>query len=303
MQVVKQEILDAVDKRFAQGDSFRMRHRFKNDGSECTPVDKDPAMTVTRVSNGWIFHCHRCHVSGVISNNNLNPGQTRARIEALKKIPINKVTEKVDLPNDFEQLTDKDLASEIPWGAYHWLWQYNITEEDFLNFKIGWSKAYQRVIIPLYEWAKFGDEWSSKLVGWVGREVKYSSKEERVKAGIPKYLTRAKKGKRRFFMIMGEEGKVVICEDCVSAMKVNMSTGYTTVALLNTSVSTDLMRWLRGKTIYLWLDSDMLADSVKQVNRMRELGLDAKHVHTPKDPKAYNTVFIKDTIGRKKDGK
>jgi hypothetical protein len=44
----------------------------------------------------------------------------------------------------------------------------------------------------------------------------------------------------------------------------------------------------------------MLANSVKTVNRMRTLGLNAKHVHTPKDPKIYNSLAIRETIRVKK---
>ena len=97
-------------------------------------------------------------------------------------------------------------------------------------------------------------------------------------------------------MTMGDTDTVVICEDCLSAIKVNLATGYCTVALLNTDVGDDLMRWLRGKKIFLWLDGDMLAESVKKVDTMRQLGLDAKRLYTTKDPKDYNSVYIMDVV-------
>jgi hypothetical protein len=225
-----------------------------------------------------------------------SPVQTRARLEALKKIPINKVTEKVDLPHDFEQMTDLDDANTVPWAAYHWLWKYGIKEDDMLKYKIGYSKSYGRVVLPIYEYAEVGDAIAKKLVGWVGREIKYSNKEERKKAKVPKYLTRSKKGKRRYFMTFGRGDTVVICEDILSAIKINLATGHTTVALLNATVGDDLLRWLRGRTVYLWLDANMLAESVKRVERMRQFGINAKHVHTPKDPKEYNTLFISDKL-------
>jgi hypothetical protein len=297
MNPISQVILDAVGERLKQqGDSFRMRHKKKNNGDTCTSPDKDPAMVVTRVENGWIYYCQRCHLQGKIHDNKLSPGQTRARMEALKNVKMNKVTERVDLPNDFIQMTDKSESNTVPWAAYHWLWQYNIVEEDFLKYRVGWSDAYSRVIIPIYEFAMLGDTVAEKLVGWVGREVKFKSKEERKKARVPKYLTRAKKGQRRYFQCHGNPDIVVICEDCVSAMKVNKSTGYTTIALLQTVVGNQLMRQLRGKKIYLWLDSDMRMASIRQVNRMRQLGLDAHHIYTNKDPKDYNTLYIQDTL-------
>ena len=55
-------------------------------------------------------------------------------------------------------------------------------------------------------------------------------------------------------MTLGDEDTVVVCEDCLSAIRVHESTGYCCLALLNTDVGEDLMRWLRGRKVYLWLD-------------------------------------------------
>jgi hypothetical protein len=290
-KAIEDVILNAVAGRYQTGDTFRLRHK------ACTDKDKDPAMNVNRGQNGWAWYCHRCGEGGYIFDSSLSPTQTAAKIAANKE-PINKVTEHITLPLDFEPIKG-DRTCTVPYAALHWLWQYSLTNEEIMKFNIGWSGRYKRVIIPLYEFAYMGDEIARKLVGWVGREVKYKTKEERKKAGVTKYRTRAKKGKRRHFVCPGEQNTVVIVEDCISAMKVNIATGYTTVALLNTSVGTDLMRWLRGKKIYLWLDGDMLASGVKQVNRMRSLGLAAYHVYTSKDPKEYNPVAIREQLENK----
>lgn len=291
MDVIPAEVLEAVGKSFTQGDSFRMHHKYRSNGTVCTTPDKDPAMTVTRVSNAWVFHCHRCHISGSISDNRLAPGSTRKKLKALRALPIHEDSAKITLPHDFDQMTERGEEADIPWDAYHWMWRFGITSKEFLKFHIGYSQLYQRVIIPLYEYAEVGNDTARKLVGWIGRNTLHtkSSKE-------PKYITRAQKGKRRFFIAPGVPGTVVICEDCISAIKISMATGYMAVALLNTSVSDDLMRQMRGRKIFLWLDGDMLAHSVKTVQRMRQLGLNAKHIHTPKDPKEYNTLFIKDSL-------
>jgi 5S rRNA maturation endonuclease (ribonuclease M5) len=298
MTPIKDEIMKAIENsgRFLNGDSFRIRHKEKTDGTVCTFDHDDPAMVVTRTNSGWIYFCHRCHCMGNLKDTGLSPDLTRARIEALKKIPVSKATEKVDLPHDFMQMEEKLDHDQVPWNAYHWLWKYNITKEDMLKYKIGWSPSYQRVIIPLYEYAEAGDAIARKLVGWCGREVKYNSKEERKKAKAVKYLTRSKKGKRRYFMTMGNRDKVVICEDALSAMKVNRATGYTTIALLNTTLNDDLMRWLRGREVWLWLDPDMKSESIKKVKRMQQLGLKAHHIDSNKDPKDYNTIWISDLI-------
>ena len=289
-------ILEAVEGRYAQGDSFRIRHTEEVNGSVCTTKDKPPAMTVTRTAYGWVYHCHRCHTSGCATDSNTSPTNTKERLKAIKNSKIDKTVAEVTLPNDFQPMSRRENDSTIPWAAYHWIWQYGISSEDFTKFNVGWSQLYQRVIIPLYEYAHWGDEdvtLARDLVGWVGRDV--NSKDIQRETNTPKWLTRSKKGKRRYFATPGDD-TVVLVEDAISAIVVHLATGHTTIGLLTTSVSEDLMRVLRGKTIYLWLDGDMLAHSVATVDRMRQLGLKAKHIHTPKDPKEYNKTFIQDTL-------
>jgi len=292
--MIEDIILEAVEGRYAQGESFRIRHDNKVDGTVCTRIDQPPAMTVTRTSYGWMYHCHRCHTSGCATDSKTSPKNTMERVKAIKNSKIDKVVEMVTLPNDFQPMSKREKDSTVPWAAYHWIWQYGIASEHFTKFHVGWSALYNRVIIPLYEYAEVGDELARKLVGWVGRNV--DSKDIQRETNTPKWLTRSRKGKRRYFMAPGDQ-TVVLVEDAISAIVVHLATGHTTIALLTTSVSEDLMRELRGKTIYLWLDGDMLAHSVATVDRMRQLGLNAKHIHTPKDPKTYNKIFIQDTLG------
>jgi len=149
MEPINKVILAAVDGKFSQGDSFRMRHTLLENGSVCTPLDKDPAMTVTRIANGWVYHCHRCHKAGAVFDSGLNPTQTKKRIEASQKVEINKVTAQITLPLDFEPMTDEE-NSPVPYEALHWLWKYSITEAQIMQFNIGWSDRYRRVILPLY---------------------------------------------------------------------------------------------------------------------------------------------------------
>ena len=296
-------ILKAVGGHFVQGDSFRIRHEYMENGNVCTPMEKSPAMVVTRVSNGWLFVCHRCHKQGMIPDKSMSPGKTRARIEALKSITIDKKVEEVNLPADIVYMHPSSYPvvndmnqGDIPWEAYHFLWQYGITGNTIPKYQIGWSPMWQRLIIPIYEYGNFGKELTYKLVGWVGRNTKYKKGDK-----YPKWLTRTKKNKRRFFTAPGYPDIVVLVEDVVSAIKVNLATGNTVIALLNTKVSDDLMRWLRGKVSYLWLDGNMLAESVKTVSRMRDLGLNAKHIYTTKDPKEYNSLYIIDCIQSKEE--
>lgn len=297
---VHEMILRAVASRKHQrGDGFRLRHPFKDDGTVCTPDDKDPALTVTRINKGFLYRCFRCGKRGFVEYGKLSPKATADRLLRMQEKHVGQV-EKVSLPYDYRPMVD-DKDDEIPWDAYHWIWKYTLSGTDMERWGVGYSAAYNRVILPIYEYALLGDDKCKKLVGWVGRELKYKTKEERKKAKVAKYLTKTQKNaKRAYFMCPGskevENNSVILVEDILSAIKVwNALRGeVTTMALLTTSIGTDLMRWLRNRKVFLWLDGDMLAESVKLVAKMRDLGIAAFHFHTNKDPKDYNTVYIGD---------
>jgi hypothetical protein len=201
-----------------------------------------------------------------------------------------------DLPFDFQPFVPhrgEEHGGAIPWVYCNHMWKYGLVEEEFYLYNVGWSKTWQRVIIPLYEYTFAGELPTRKLVGWVGRDPTWT--KTHAAPDHPKWLTRAQRGARRYFMAPGDDpkGPVVLVEDAISAIKVWKATDYTSIALLTTSVSNELMRKLRDRKIYLWLDPDQLANSVKIVCRMQELGLDAHNVHTTKDPKDYNELAIR----------
>lgn len=302
MEATRDYVLRAVASRKSHvGDAVRLRHEFKKDGTECTPVSKDAAMTVTHIQNGWIYNCHRCGESGFIPNTNISPGMTKERLDMLKKSQVRhkEAVEKVTLPFDFIPMNESRELDAVPWNAYHWIWRYSLGGEDMLRWNIGWSPSYQRVITPIYEYAILNNEQCKKLVGWVGREVKYQRKEEREKAGVAKYLTKKMKGAKRAYFTcpnIVDTGHVILTEDIISAIKVwnSLRGKVETIALLTTTIDNDLILQLRNKKIFLWLDGDMLRKSVKTVSRLRSLGLAAYWIHTPKDPKEYNELYISD---------
>jgi hypothetical protein len=213
------------------------------------------------------------------------------------------------LPFDFRPFVSGDGSQQIssnpniadsktvPWVAYNHLAKYGISHECMSKFNIGWSPSWHRIIFPLYEYTTVSDKKKRKYWGWVGRDPSWDGKDP----SNPKWMSRTNREKRRYYNCPGIENKVVLVEDAISATRVWSATKYTTIALLNTFVCNDLSRTLRGKTIYLWLDGDQLAHSVATVSRMRELGLDARRIHTPKDPKDYNEFAIQTTLKNERE--
>lgn len=280
-------LLKTLESRFNQkGDTFRLKHEFKMNGDVCTDKSKGPAMTVTRDTGGWVWHCHRCNESGFIGDKFVNPNMTLKKIENIK-------TEKpkeeyiVKLPDDYNSMIrDKDhvIKKEIPFEAYSWLWKYGITEQDMLDYGFGWSDKYKMVILPLPSTDK------RVLRGWIGRNVMDNDQKY--------HIQKPKGSDRLYFSPSTEHGKfkeqVILVEDCLSAIKVYKAIKTKVIALLTTSIDEDLILKLKEDDVYIWLDADALAKSVAMVTRLRQLGIKAKHIYTAKDPKCYNVVAIKE---------
>lgn len=297
---IPQEITDAMSSSMAIGESIRLQHMFKANGQPCS-VNKDArSLSLTRTIEGWLFNCHRCHYSGFISDTTRTISDVKNEVERLKR-GITSVSPKVALPRDFTPMKglprhESTGTLHVPWDAYHWLWESDLDQFDIEHFNIGWSAAYQRVIIPCYKIGTLNpsrDE-ARQLIGWIGREVKYKSKQGRVAAGVVKYLTkRADNLRHLLFTAYHPSNKVVLVEDALSAIKIRKVGGATGIALLTTYIPLELVQQLKNKEVFIWLDGDMLVKSVRYTDRFRQLGLPVKFIHTLLDPKEYDQLSIR----------
>lgn len=310
METIRNDVLRAVSRRkYNKGDKFRLRHEFKRDGTICTNDKKDPAMTVTKLTRGFVYICHRCGEAGFIDNDKISPAMTKERLNRLSGplVNVRPFTAKVTLPYDFKPMSN-EKDPNIPWQAFHWIWRYSLNYVDINRWNIGWSSGYGRVILPIYEYTMSDNNPDKKLLGWIGREVKFKTKEERETHKVSKYITKKQLNNKRIFFkcpAVINTNNVILTEDIISAMKVwnALSGKVETIALLTTSVDNDLILSLKDKNVFLWLDGDMVRKSVRTVSKMRDLGLAAFHMYTPKDPKDYNELFIADMWRNRKTDK
>lgn len=303
---IRKVILKAIDPCINIGDTFRLLHEYRLDGSPCS-LNKDPALSITRTKDGWTYFCHRCKTQGFIAEEDKSPKEVDSMIKRLQNPHPTIALARVVLPHDFVPIC-KDFDTQtcdfmegpIPIKAYRWLWKYVLSEEDIDKFNIGWSDLYNRVIIPIYEYGQFGDTHARKLVGWIGRELDCQDKEERRAKKVAKYITRKNKKEDRILFFAPGKGAFaetyVIVEDIISAIKVQKATGMTVVALLSSHVSSELMKKCQGRRVYIWLDRDMLAKAIGYTTRFKQFGINASVVKTLKDPKEYNSFFIRRTI-------
>lgn len=89
-----------------------------------------------------------------------------------------------------------------------------------------------------------------------------------------------------------ETGKLVITEDCLSAIKISRQND--AMPALSSDLSlTKLKRLARLYGAFLvWLDGDMYHKAQRICRRLQLLGCEAQAVYTPLDPKCYDDVTI-----------
>ena len=90
---------------------------------------------------------------------------------------------------------------------------------------------------------------------------------------------------------------LTIVEDPVSCIKIN-SAGFDCIALLGTNLSSDLVKFCKGKRIILWLDEDAIHKSVDYKHRYRMFVKDIIICTSVKDPKDLEPEEITDRLSR-----
>jgi len=296
---VPREVAEVALGGWTKGQNKRIVHEYREDGSECS-LKKNPALSVTRVDNGWFYMCFRCGISGLLADGTATAEDAQNELDALTKTVEHKVTPEVNLPYDFIEMREEPTEEGVPYTAYKWLWKYSIGHNEMKLYNIGWSNKFNRCIIPIYEYGiTTGPGLTKSLVGWIGRDCSpITSKARKALATAPaKYITRKKSGyKRIYFHAPAKSNTYVIVEDVVSAIRICESSNVNAYALLTTNIPPLFLLKLRRKRVILWLDNDQLENMATTVAKGSMLGCSISYVHTARDPKSYNTFAIKKTI-------
>lgn len=267
--------------------------------------DKNDAFTITRTFDGCVYNCYRCGTSGVLRRSS-NPHSALARIRALRGVRHKQIVEgnmNISLPGDFIPLITGSKL--IPPQAYAWLYQYEIDEDDFFDFNIGYSPKLERLIFPFYK--------DDKLIAWQGRNVQTFNKNTNMyksNKDILKWYTEYKdKTNTLYFKISKSEislnknkisshwDNLILVEDLVSAIKVWRHYLCDTVAILNSTLRHKHIIDLNMRNynhVYLWLDPDAYIKALQASHRFRSEGLSCSVVKSSTDPKEvpYNDMPI-----------
>lgn len=291
------ELSNAIKGDWSLGQIKRVTHLKRQDGTNCSR-GKDAALSIVRKADGWWFLCFRCGYSGYIGDSLKTGDEIEAVLNGLRAEKEFESLDCITLPADFIRMGEEPEEEGIPYTAYNWFWEVNITGENFERFNVGWSPVHSRVIVPIYEYATNGEQLARKLIGWIGRDVRKLTKTERKAGKISKYLTRKSSDyKRIFFHAPWKSDTYVIVEDVLSAMKINQVCKVNTFALLTSFVPISMLFKLRGKNVILWLDSNMLDVMVKATGKGNLLGTHTNYIHTSKDPKYYNDLVLRQKVG------
>lgn len=169
-----------------------------------------------------------------------------------------------------------DVTNELPLQAQIWLMKYKIVQQEVLQYGICWSPRYQRLIFPVRQ--------EGRLVYWSGRTFRNYS------AVNPKWLN-VKSSKAHVCFNVGHRDSpyIILVEDILSALVVIRDTGYCAIALLGSHLNDSVIKLLlsEGKQVRVWLDLDKRCESLRFSKRLNVLGIKARSIITPLDPKEY----------------
>ena len=289
----------AALKALTIGDTLRVCHKYKEDGSPCS-VGKDKAMMISKYSYFYYYYCHRCGAQGKVKDLK-SPQQLASELRKdaereERKSPA--VTHRPKLPTDCISMTN----ANVPPRARAFLTQYGITNDLIKKYEIKYSRMYDRIIFPIKEFYVMTRRTGTIDIGWVGRCYHPLEKQTRIERNRPKYLIRKfeKDTERMFWTQLNKDvDYTAIVEDIISAIRIHESCQINVIALLTTSLPDWMFPCFKDQAIVLWLDHDMMFKSLQYVNRMTTCGIKAGHISTPHDPKTYDESDLRNIIGRK----
>lgn len=290
---------DAIDhldelKRLTIGDCIRIRHTHKRNGESCS-INKDACMMVTRYSDYYFYYCHRCKEQGQF-NLLMSPEEcTIYQPDTIRSDDKPTVEGYINVPQDCIPI----ISPHAPQKAKQWVINCGITASQMEEYKIQYSRRWDRVFFPIQ-----ASDFELKivkpyLVGWSARCPNNYDKQERIDKQRPKWINRKLKGHERIFFARfnTDSNILILVEDVPSAIRVHEATDHNVIALLTTSMPVLLMsrikRYDQDTQFRVWLDNDMRFKVMSFVSRLTGHGYNIKQIRSSKDPKMYDEEQIR----------
>ena len=243
---------------------------------KCGPIQDGSGDNLGVYDDGhkWCFACgYFIPSSGIISIQDVRARLSQRADKNFAAVPM--------LPSDHTYV--------LPAHAYAWLHQYDLTEPEINQNRIGWSSQYERIIFPVYDGV-------GNLLMWQGRYCPFSTNVPEKRRS--KYFTQGKAEDTLVLLgpVDSENGMVCVVEDFISTIKVARVCA--AHCLWGSEVSLTRLKRLSKlfPHLILWLDKDKTAHSVKCVTKARPYFEKVSGIYTEKDPKTYSTEELKQWI-------
>lgn len=192
--------------------------------------DRKRRLYIRRVSNGIVAYCHHCSEKGFVSED--------SEFNWLHK-PTKIFTKKPKLP----------ILGDMSARSIFWLSNYFCDPDDSKHF-CGISKDMDRLALCL-------KNINGDLIGY---QIRNLSKSKPNPKYITQYFDDKDVGECAWFVNEDKmSSTLVLTEDYLSAYRVNKDTGYTSVALLGTTLKDKLLiqiAELGFTAVIVWLDFD-----------------------------------------------
>jgi len=264
-------LTEHLDYSMAEGMGTRAR-----ECDRCVGQGNSMAVQITRKADGFLAYCFRCSKSYFFPDENASEKQVKQIMESsAKKTHVNR-PDVVTLPDDY--------TTELPPKAAVQLYNLEIMPDEIEKYDIGWCPSRERIVVPVYQYRYSATHGlAKKLVGIMGRKLSddttdkpkwWSQRQADIKH--PRYFAPAKAPTDR--------SKIVVVENCFSAIKVAEATGWASIALLTSYLPYELYGPLcKYNEVHLWLDADAYGKACQYQAKLGNRGVTA-HTHVTYDP-------------------
>lgn len=244
-------------------------------------------MMVSHKAEGWSAHCFRCSEA---NGEGWVPRPAESLAERLERIKRSRIAE-IRIAQSVSLPVGEADPQAWPLSARVWLYKAGLSNVDIEKLGIRWSKAMERVVVPLYK--------NGEVVYWQARSL---SKED----GIAKYVNPSVP--RDHLLFKAGHGPLVLTEDILSAYRMGKA-GFSGWALMGTKLNdynaTQILLSGNGSDVRvkLWLDPDKVGqDSARKIARsLRAYGADVSNIVSGLDPKLYSRLEIIKQLGGNHD--
>tara|TARA_R110000851_G_scaffold5915_2_gene24016 strand:+ start:537 stop:1244 length:708 start_codon:yes stop_codon:yes gene_type:complete len=234
---------------------------------------------VNHNAKAYTIHCFACDYHDFESKGILSL-EERKRIQDLNTEALRAVRD-IKLPEDITY-----EPTEFSREARMWLFKGGLTPSVWKQYRIGYSKRLERVVLPVYDT-------NNTLIWFQCRAV--------LKGQSPKYLQPSRDRSNVLFTagIATDRARAIVVEDIMSAIRVGeATTTELAVSLLGTKIT-------EGQAAYLgqferctsWLDGDKAGRrGSNNIRKTLSLLTECDNIRTTEDPKFYSNKQIQEIL-------